>query len=282
VRCAESLRVQAYFDAEVDADLGRRCRAPPRTLRRVPRLACRTSSTCARALRRRRALRAHAGRRCAPSSCVRSMRKRRTPPAPASLRRPANLRGHAPDAAHGQEGAEFLLAGRARRCRRHRSSRRSWHSFCSCRRPTDPVLRCNSSMRPPALAAAGPSDRCRLDRQAHRQALVRGPRRRLAGGHADFEAQGYRLVGGRADYLDHQRSAVVVYRHGAHVINVFSWAGGEPGAAGPMSPASGYHLAFWQGRRFAVLRRLGHRLGRAAGPGAIAQGIKVLRQSKVM
>src|SRR5208283_2387855 len=42
---------------------------------------------------------------------------------------------------------------------------------------------------------------------------------------ADFKAQGYELIGGRADYLDHQRSAVVVYQHGAHFINVFSWAG---------------------------------------------------------
>ena len=62
---------------------------------------------------------------------------------------------------------------------------------------------------------------------------------------ADFEAQGYRLIGGRADYIDHQRSAVVVYQHGAHVINVFTWA-----ATGARSPAnttrSGYHLAFWQ------------------------------------
>jgi len=41
---------------------------------------------------------------------------------------------------------------------------------------------------------------------------------------ADFAEQGYRLLGGRADYLDHQRAAVVVYQHGAHVINVFSWA----------------------------------------------------------
>jgi anti-sigma factor RsiW len=32
---------------------------------------------------------------------------------------------------------------------------------------------------------------------------------------ADFAAQGYRLVGGRADYFDHQRAAVVVYQHGA-------------------------------------------------------------------
>ena len=62
---------------------------------------------------------------------------------------------------------------------------------------------------------------------------------------ADFDAQGYRLIGGRADYIDHQRSAVVVYQHGAHVINVFTWA-----ASGARSPGnttrSGYHLAFWQ------------------------------------
>ena len=62
---------------------------------------------------------------------------------------------------------------------------------------------------------------------------------------ADFEAQGYRLIGGRADYIDHQRSAVVVYQHGAHVINVFTWA-----ASGTHLPdnttRSGYHLAFWQ------------------------------------
>lgn len=62
---------------------------------------------------------------------------------------------------------------------------------------------------------------------------------------ADFEAQGYRLIGGRADYIDHQRSAVVVYQHGAHVINVFTWAAG--GARLPDNTTrSGYHLAFWQ------------------------------------
>jgi anti-sigma factor (TIGR02949 family) len=62
---------------------------------------------------------------------------------------------------------------------------------------------------------------------------------------ADFESQGYKLIGGRADYIEHQRSAVVVYRHGAHFINVFTWA-----AAGARLPSdttrSGYHLAFWQ------------------------------------
>ena len=62
---------------------------------------------------------------------------------------------------------------------------------------------------------------------------------------ADFEAQGYRLVGGRVDYLEHQRSAVVVYQHGAHVINVFSWAANGRALPGNMT-RSGYHLAFWK------------------------------------
>ena len=62
---------------------------------------------------------------------------------------------------------------------------------------------------------------------------------------ADFESQGYRLIGGRADYIDHQRSAVVVYQHGAHVINVFSWAAaGRPNLSN--TTRNGYKFAFWQ------------------------------------
>jgi anti-sigma factor (TIGR02949 family) len=62
---------------------------------------------------------------------------------------------------------------------------------------------------------------------------------------ADFESQGYKLVGGRVDYLDHQRSAVVVYQHGAHVINVFSWAANGRTLPGNAT-RSGYHLVFWK------------------------------------
>jgi anti-sigma factor (TIGR02949 family) len=62
---------------------------------------------------------------------------------------------------------------------------------------------------------------------------------------ADFESQGYRLIGGRADYIDHQRSAVVVYQHGPHVINVFTWA--ADALRNPSNTTrNGYHLAFWQ------------------------------------
>jgi anti-sigma factor RsiW len=62
---------------------------------------------------------------------------------------------------------------------------------------------------------------------------------------ADFAQQGYRLIGGRADYFDHQRAAVVVYQHGAHVINVFSWAATE-GSLPENTTRNGYHLAFWK------------------------------------
>jgi anti-sigma factor RsiW len=62
---------------------------------------------------------------------------------------------------------------------------------------------------------------------------------------ADFAQQGYRLVGGRADYLDHQRAAVVVYQHGAHVINVFTWSAGERSV--PKSTTrDGYRMLFWK------------------------------------
>lgn len=61
---------------------------------------------------------------------------------------------------------------------------------------------------------------------------------------ADFASQGYTLVGGRVAYVQHQRAAVVVYRHGAHVINVFAWA--DAGKSFPRTVArDGYHFAFW-------------------------------------
>lgn len=71
-------------------------------------------------------------------------------------------------------------------------------------------------------------------------------------GHADvsppapnFAAQGYALVGGRADYVDGARAAVVVYRHGAHVLNLFSWA--DRGQSLPhVRMRDGYRMVFWK------------------------------------
>jgi anti-sigma factor RsiW len=62
---------------------------------------------------------------------------------------------------------------------------------------------------------------------------------------ADFSSQGYVLVGGRADYLSRQRAAVLVYRHGAHVINVFSWRARD-GRAPMDTTRDGYRMAFWR------------------------------------
>lgn len=61
----------------------------------------------------------------------------------------------------------------------------------------------------------------------------------------DFSGQGFSLVGGRADYLAHQRAAVVVYRRGRHIINVFSWKN-ESSVALRDTTRNGYHLAFWK------------------------------------
>jgi anti-sigma factor RsiW len=62
---------------------------------------------------------------------------------------------------------------------------------------------------------------------------------------ADFAPQGYRLVGGRADYVAGRRVAVVVYEHGRHIINVFAWASSRPGAP-RVATRNGYHLVFWR------------------------------------
>jgi anti-sigma factor RsiW len=39
----------------------------------------------------------------------------------------------------------------------------------------------------------------------------------------DFADHGFPLVGGRLDYVDGRAAAALVYRHGAHPLNVFTW-----------------------------------------------------------
>jgi anti-sigma factor RsiW len=62
---------------------------------------------------------------------------------------------------------------------------------------------------------------------------------------ADFEAQGYKLLGGRTDPVEGQRAAVLVYQHGAHTINVFTWASDAPAVPHEIT-RNGYHLDFWK------------------------------------
>ena len=61
----------------------------------------------------------------------------------------------------------------------------------------------------------------------------------------DFASDGYKLIGGRADYVDGHRAAVVVYRHGAHVINVFAWTHDDEKLPATAS-RNGYRFAFWR------------------------------------
>ena len=62
---------------------------------------------------------------------------------------------------------------------------------------------------------------------------------------ADFAAQGFALAGARLDYVDGKRAAVLVYRHGAHVINVFVWKDDGSVRAGA-EDANGYHILSWK------------------------------------
>ncbi|RZF30333.1 anti-sigma factor [Paraburkholderia sp. UYCP14C] len=69
----------------------------------------------------------------------------------------------------------------------------------------------------------------------------------------DLAANGFALQGGRLDYLAHQRVAVLVYRYGKHVIDVYvfpqSTVGGAARGIDGAAPASlghdGYSIAHW-------------------------------------
>jgi anti-sigma factor RsiW len=236
VRCAESLRVQAYFDAEVDAvsaaDIERHlehcaeCRALLTDLEQV-RTVLRRDSAYARtppALRDRvmQALDLETAKpdRVAPFDAVARTGKHVSPhrrPRPFWVGALSGIGGTAIAA-----GLAFLL-------------------FLP--QLPNPLLDELVSAHVRSLMPAHLIDVVSTDKHTVKPWFA---------GHtdvspdvADFEPQGYKLIGGRADYLDHQRSAVVVYQHGAHVINVFSWAGGERALPGNVT-RNGYHLAFWK------------------------------------
>jgi anti-sigma factor RsiW len=63
----------------------------------------------------------------------------------------------------------------------------------------------------------------------------------------DYAEQGFPLVGGRLDYIDHRNVATLVYRRNRHVINVYLWPEAENG--GGVEPesviAEGYHMISW-------------------------------------
>ena len=62
----------------------------------------------------------------------------------------------------------------------------------------------------------------------------------------DLQAQGYPLIGGRLDYLQKQPVAALVYKHRAHIINVFIRH--NDAAARPMryTHQQGFNLISWR------------------------------------
>ncbi len=61
----------------------------------------------------------------------------------------------------------------------------------------------------------------------------------------DFPDQNFTLTGGRVDQIAGSRAAVVVYKHGRHIIDLFVWPD-----KGSMLPGTatrhGYHSIFWK------------------------------------
>jgi anti-sigma factor RsiW len=90
-----------------------------------------------------------------------------------------------------------------------------------------------------ALAAASPVDVVSSDRHTVKPwfagKVAESPLVR------DFAAQGFALVGGRLDYLGDERVAVLVYRHGQHLIDVFVVPRAASGAV-PADEQQGYAL----------------------------------------
>jgi anti-sigma factor RsiW len=236
VRCAESLRVQAYFDAEVDAvsaaDIERHlehcaeCRALLRDLEQV-RTVLRRDSDYARtpAELRLKIMRALDQERAAPQGTA---FPRGTPGPRERVSSTWRMRSFWVGALGGVGGTAIAA---------------TFAFLLLVPRFANPLLDQLVSAHVRSLMPSHLIDVVSTDKHTVKPWFT---------GHADvspavadFEPQGYRLVGGRVDYLDHQRSAVVVYQHGAHVINVFSWAGRERPLPADAT-RSGYHFAFWK------------------------------------
>jgi anti-sigma factor RsiW len=63
----------------------------------------------------------------------------------------------------------------------------------------------------------------------------------------ELKDQGFPLVGGREDYVDDHSTAVVVYRHEKHIINLFAWASpGRSDEAFHDESRQGFNIVTWR------------------------------------
>ncbi len=227
MQCAESLRVQAAFDGELDAVSAAaverhaehcpECRALREHLERT-RKALRRDLEYGRAPPE---LRARIAR--ALDAETAAERRDRGPPRPAWRGRPfwlGTLAGAG--AALAASVAVVLLA-----------------PLLLARLPDELIAAHLRSLAPGNLTAVISTDR-------HTVKPWFAGRADVSPVVADFGAQGYRLVGGRADYLDRQRMAVLVYEHGMHVINVFAFLPGREALPAELS-RRGFHISCWRG-----------------------------------
>jgi anti-sigma factor RsiW len=72
----------------------------------------------------------------------------------------------------------------------------------------------------------------------------------------DLTTDGFPLVGGRVDYIDHRHVATLVYRRRQHIINLYVWpAAGDTDGATKRVTQDGYQLLGWShdGMRYCAI-----------------------------
>jgi anti-sigma factor RsiW len=63
----------------------------------------------------------------------------------------------------------------------------------------------------------------------------------------DFAADGYPLAGGRLDYLENRKVAVLIYRRALHIINLYVWPAQDNGnSAMRAQTVHGYNVVSWR------------------------------------
>ena len=61
----------------------------------------------------------------------------------------------------------------------------------------------------------------------------------------DLSDKGFPLVGGRLDYIDNRRVAVLVYQREKHFINLFTWPTDEKDTAPRLDTMQGFNMLHW-------------------------------------
>jgi anti-sigma factor RsiW len=61
----------------------------------------------------------------------------------------------------------------------------------------------------------------------------------------NLTARGFRLLGGRVDYLDNRKVAALVYKRRGHLINLFVWPAADADRDPRARALRGYYLIHW-------------------------------------